>query len=163
MSVWVWVFLVPWVLLGVGAAFVAFSGGPGRARSSYLTGGRRWFTVAMVVVYLGLGAVVPGLVIASREEAAGGTGALVTTTPDKRLEHGKQLFRQNCASCHTLAAIDAHGVTGPNLDQLGVVDQQRVLNALRNGGTGKGLMPAGILQGQNARDVAAYVAKVAGQ
>jgi mono/diheme cytochrome c family protein len=163
MSVWVWIFLVPWVLLGLGAAFVAFSGGPGRARRTYLTGGRRWFTFAMVFVYLGLGAVVPGLVIASQEEAAGGTGALVTTTPDQQLEHGKQLFRENCTACHTLAAIGAKGVTGPNLDRLGSVDQQRVLNAIRNGGTGKGLMPAGILEGDNARDVAAYVAKVAGQ
>jgi mono/diheme cytochrome c family protein len=150
-------------VLGLGAAFVAFSGGPGKARRAYLTGGRRSFTVAMVVIYLGLGAVVPGLVIASQEQAAGGTGALVSTTPDARLEHGKQLFRENCAACHTLAAAGAKGVTGPNLDRLGSVDQQRVLNALRNGGTGKALMPAGILDGRNARDVAAYVARVAGQ
>src|SRR5215210_9081629 len=163
MSVWVWIFLVPWVLLGLAAAFMAFSGGPGRARAAYLTGGRRWFTIGMILVYVGLGAVVPGLVIASHEEAAGGTGALVSTTPDKRLEHGKELFRENCASCHTLGAMQAKGVTGPNLDRLGTVDEQRVLNAIKNGGTGKGLMPAGILEGKNAKDVAAYVARVAGQ
>ena len=163
MSVWVWIFLVPWVVLGVAAVFVAFSGGPGRARSAYLTGGRRWFTVAMVLIYVGLGAVVPGLVIASQEEAAGGTGALVSTTPDERLERGKELFRENCAACHTLGAMQAKGVTGPSLDRVGTVDEQRVLNAIKNGGTGKGLMPAGILEGESARDVAAYVAKVAGQ
>lgn len=163
MSVWVWIFLVPWVLLGAAAVFVAFSGGPGRARAAYLTGGRRWFTVAMVVIYVGLGAVVPGLVIASQEEAAGGTGALVSTTPDARLERGKELFRENCASCHTLGALGAQGVTGPNLDRLGTLDEQRVLNAIRNGGTGKGLMPARILEGRNAQDVAAYVARVAGR
>ena len=163
MSVWVWIFLVPWVILGLGAVFVAFWGGPGKARSKYLTGGGRLFTAAMVAIYLGLGLVVPGLVIASQEEAAGGTGALVSTTPDKRLEHGKELFRENCAACHTLDAMHAKGVTGPNLDRLGTLDEQRVLNAIKNGGTGKGLMPAGILEGENARDVAAYVARVAGQ
>ena len=34
-------FLAPFVVLGVGVLFVAFSGGPGRARQAYLTGGRR--------------------------------------------------------------------------------------------------------------------------
>src|SRR5215210_702858 len=111
MSVWVLIFLVPWVLLGLAAVFVAFSGGPGSARHAYLTGGRRAFTVAMVLIYFGLGAIVPGLVIASQEEAAGGTGSLVSTTPDKRLEHGKELFRENCAACHTIGAIAAKGVT----------------------------------------------------
>src|SRR5919112_1071986 len=163
MSVWVWIFLVPWVVLGIAAVFVAFSGGPGQARSAYLTGGRRWFTVAMILVYVGLGAVVPGLVMASQEEAAGGTGALVSATPDRKLEHGKELFRENCAACHTLAAMGAKGVTGPNLDRLGTVDEARVLNAIKNGGTGKMLMPAGILEGRNAEDVAAYVARVARQ
>ena len=117
----------------------------------------------MVLIYLGLGAVVPGLVIASQEEAAGGTGALVSATPDARLERGKELFRENCAACHTLGAMGAKGVTGPNLDRLGTVDEARVLNAIKNGGTGKMLMPAGILEGRNAEDVAAYVARVAGQ
>ncbi len=54
-------------------------------------------------------------------------------------------------------------MTGPNLDRLGRVDEARVLNAIKNGGTGKMLMPAGILEGRNAEDVAAYVARVAGQ
>jgi mono/diheme cytochrome c family protein len=38
-----------------------------------------------------------------------------------------------------------------------------VLNAIENGGTGQGRMPAGLLQGEDAEDVAAYVASVAGQ
>ena len=43
------------------------------------------------------------------------------------------------------------------------LDRQRVLNAIRRGGTGDGRMPAGLLQGQDAQHVADYVAKVAGQ
>jgi mono/diheme cytochrome c family protein len=54
-------------------------------------------------------------------------------------------------------------VTGPNLDRLGRIDEERVLNAIRNGGTGKLQMPAGILEGENAKAVASYVSRVAGQ
>ena len=73
------------------------------------------------------------------------------------------LFVQNCKSCHTLAAVQAAGVTGPNLDELGGLDKQRVLNAIKRGGTGDGRMPANILQGENAEDVAGWVSQVAGQ
>lgn len=163
MSVWVWIFLAPWVILGAAAVFVAFSGGPGRARNAYLTGGGRFVKVLIPVLYVGLGLVVPGLVIASQEEAAGGTGALVSARPDERLERGKELFQENCAACHTLGASQAKGHTGPNLDRLGNVDEQRVLAAIEKGGTGKLQMPAGILEGRNAEDVAAYVARTAGQ
>ena len=163
MSVWVWIFLVPWVILGIGALFVAFSGGPGRARNAYLTGGGPFVKVAIPILYVFLGLVVPAAVIASQQEAIGGTGSLVSTGPSKELDEGKELFRENCASCHSLGASQAKGVTGPNLDRLGVVDEQRVLNAIKNGGTGKLLMPAGILDGDNAKAVAAYVARTAGQ
>jgi cytochrome c553 len=162
-SVWVFIFLVPWVVLGVAAVFVAFSGGPGRARRAYLTGGGPLVKVVIPILYVGLGIAVPALVITSQEEAVGGTGALVSTEPTEELERGKELFRENCAACHSLAAIQAKGVTGPNLDRLGTVDEQRVLNAIKNGGTGKMQMPAGILDGENAKAVAAYVARVAGQ
>ena len=158
-----WIFLVPWVILGVAAVFVAFSGGPGRARSAYLTGGGKVVKVLIPILYVALGLVVPALVIASQEEAAGGTGSLVSTTPDERLERGKELFRENCAACHTLGATQAQGHTGPNLDRLGSLDEDRVLAAIKNGGTGKLQMPAGILEGENAEAVAAYVARTAGQ
>ena len=32
------------------------------------------------------------------------------------LANGKQLFTQNCASCHTLADAGSKGILGPNLD-----------------------------------------------
>lgn len=163
MSVWVWIFLVPWVILGAGTAFIAFSGGPGRARSAYLTGGGSLVKVVIPTLYVVLGLAIPAAVIASQQEAIGGTGSLVSTGPSKELDEGKELFRENCASCHSLGAIQAKGVTGPNLDRLGTVDEERVLNAIKNGGTGKLLMPAGILEGENAKAVATYVARVAGQ
>jgi cytochrome c551 len=155
--------LVPFVLAGLVVMFIAFSGGPGAAREAYLTRGGRTFTVAILLLYLALGVAVPAAVIAGRGEATGGTGPLRTEEPTSKEEEGKQLFIQNCKSCHTLEAVQAHGVTGPNLDELGGLDKQRVLNAIKNGGTGSGRMPPGLLEGEDADAVATYVANVAGR
>ena len=156
-------FLAPFVVIGIAVLFVAFSGGPGRARQAYLTRGGRAFKVIMPMLYIGLGIGVPALIIADRDQAVGGTGSLTNIKPAGDLERGKRLFTDNCASCHSLAAVNARGVTGPNLDELGVVDEGRVVNAIRVGGTGKGLMPAGLLEGENAEAVGRFVAAVAGR
>ena len=59
--------------------------------------------------------------------------------------------------------MQARGVTGPDLDELGGVDRERVLNAIKNGGSGQDRMPANLLSGEDAEDVAIYVERVAGQ
>lgn len=156
-------FLAPFVLLGAGVLFVAFSGGPGRARQTYLTGGGRGFRIAFVLLYVALGIAVPLLVIVGREESVGATGGLATAEIDPELEEGKALFLENCSSCHTLEAANARGVTGPNLDELAPLEEDRVLNAIEVGGTGDDRMPAGLLEGEDAEVVAAYVAHVAGR
>jgi mono/diheme cytochrome c family protein len=155
--------LIPFVVLGIIVIFIAFSGSPGAAREAYLTRGGRAFSVVMIVIYVGLGIAVPAAVIASRGQSEGAVGPLRTETPSKADEEGKDLFIQTCKSCHTLDAVGAKGVTGPDLDELGGVDKQRVLNAIKIGGTGDGRMPPGLLDGENADLVAQYVAKVAGQ
>lgn len=155
--------IIPFVAVGIGVMFVAFSGGPGAAREAYLTRGRRAFPLVILLLYLGLGIAVPAAVIASRGESEGAVGKLRTEEPTASEEEGKELFIQTCKSCHTLDAVNAHGVTGPDLDDLGGLDRQRVLSAIRRGGTGQGRMPAGLLQGQDAQDVAIYVSRVAGQ
>jgi mono/diheme cytochrome c family protein len=81
-------------------------------------------------------------------------------------EHAQELFQTNCGSCHTLAAAGTDGVVGPNLDDLlglatADANRPRVLAAIQNGV--KGRMPAGILSGQQAEDVADFVARSAGQ
>jgi cytochrome c553 len=155
--------IVPFVVLGVMVIFIAFWGGPSAAREAYLTRGGRFFTSSMVLLYLALGIAVPAVVIASRGEAEGGTGSLRSEGIAGKKEQGKQLFIQTCKSCHTLAAVQAHGVTGPNLDELGGVDKQRVLHAIEIGGTGDGRMPPKLLDGADADAVATYVADVAGR
>jgi plastocyanin len=94
------------------------------------------------------------------------------------LVNGKTLFVQECSQCHALARAGAQGVVGPDLDQAwqrserdglgrstyeGVVHQQ-ILEPNRNAQvdptTGKRmeLMPANLVTGEDAQDVAAYVA-----
>ena len=155
--------IAPFVVAGIAVLFIAFSGGPSAAREAYLTRGGRLFTVAIVLLYLVLGVAVPAAVIAARGESEGGVGPLRTEKASADATQGKELFIATCKSCHNLDAVQAEGVTGPDLDELGGLDKQRVLNAIKNGGTGQNRMPKGLLQGQDAQEVAAYVARVAGQ
>lgn len=154
-------FLIPFVLLGGVVTFIAFTGGPGAAREAYLTRGSRTFRLVIPVLYLALGVGVPALILANRGEAAGGTGALRDQTLTADEEQGKGLFLQQCASCHNLDAVNARGVTGPDLDEIGEIKADRIVNAIKNGGTGQNRMPAGLLEGTEAEAVGAYVAKVA--
>src|SRR4051795_8234040 len=159
-------FLVPWILIGIGVFFVSFSGGPGAAREAYLTRGRRAFGALIVLTYVGIGIAIPAVVIAARGTREGNS----TTLSQEKLrdahadiQRGKVLFTESCAACHNLDAVNARGVTGPDLDKIGKVTPGRIRSAIRIGGTGQGRMPAGLLQGQNAQDVAVFVSSVAGK
>lgn len=88
------------------------------------------------------------------------------------LVNGKQLYAEKCGTCHVLRRADTRGVTGPNLDAafarsrrdgLGEdtvreLVQQQILYP-RNDSS----MPAKLVTGRDAQDVAAYVAAVAAQ
>ena len=101
--------------------------------------------------------------------AASGCAEGREATPD--LVNGKALFNQKCASCHVLERAGAAGKIGPDLDQAfgpsrrdglgagtiqGIV-QEQIANVRRGS-----KMPANLVRGDDARDVAAYVAAVAG-
>jgi mono/diheme cytochrome c family protein len=83
------------------------------------------------------------------------------------LSTGKALFTQKCGSCHALQRAGTQGQTGPDLDAAfraalakgftretveGIVHRQ-ILHPRRNS-----QMPAGLVKGEDAKDVAAYVA-----
>jgi len=112
--------------------------------------------------------------------AVGLTGCELKDDGDN-LVNGKTLFVQECARCHTLARADAQGVIGPDLDEAwqqaakdgfgrstyeGLVHRQ-ILHPNRNQqkdpNTGERLplMPANLVTGEDAQDVAAYVASAA--
>ena len=72
---------------------------------------------------------------------------------------GKEIFQAKCGLCHELADAGTPGTLGPNLDQL----RPSAARTLRQIDTGGGAMPADLVEGQDAQDVAAYVAEVAGE
>lgn len=106
------------------------------------------------------------LVVATGAFAAG--CSLKEDEPD--LVAGKKLFVEKCGSCHVLKRAGTKGITGPNLDDAfqqprregfgesairGVVRKQIEFPARGS------QMPAGLVEGDDAADVSAYVAEVA--
>src|SRR3954471_18634679 len=95
-------FLAPWLLIGLGVFFVAFSGGPGRAREAYLTGGQRAFGILIVLLYLGIGIAAAAVRVGARR-ARGGNSARLSqdklSDASPTVKRGKQLFAQSCAAC----------------------------------------------------------------
>jgi len=83
---------------------------------------------------------------------------------------GKELFVQNCGSCHTLADAGTVANVGPNLDtalgfscKQGFAEDTIFSVVLGQIDLAAPPMPADIVTGQDAVDVAAYVASVAGK
>jgi mono/diheme cytochrome c family protein len=168
-------FILLWVLLGLGVFFIAIRGGLGGARTifqrqSYRA--RRAAGVTFTVVYVGFGVALPLVfLIGNHDNANGQVGGLKLTRAEKA---GRELFGEHCAVCHTLAAANAIGKVGPNLDVIQPT-RQLVLHTITYGCLqnpppnsqenclGQGTMPAQILQGQQAIDVAKFVARVAGR
>ena len=75
---------------------------------------------------------------------------------------GKQLFADNCGSCHTLKAAGTTGTVGPNLDQV-KPPKANVIAAIDAGGMGSGTMPKGLLTGKEEQAVATFVSESAGK
>jgi plastocyanin len=110
-----------------------------------------------------------------------GLGGCQLADTGTNLANGKQLFVGKCGSCHVLARAGSTGVVGPNLDQAftrarqdgfgqdtfqGIVHRQILQPAIRpqhDPATGKELplMPPKLVTGEDAEDVAAYVASAA--
>ena len=97
-------------------------------------------------------------------------GGCAVKHPTSDLPNGKLLFVNKCSSCHTLAHANAQGTVGPNLDD--AFRQDRVDGVKSTSIQGlvdywirypntQGVMPAMLVKGQDAQDVAAYVARVA--
>jgi mono/diheme cytochrome c family protein len=159
------IFVLFWVLLALGLLLVALSGGPSGALQrlqSQSRGSRKAATVLFGIALLVLGVGIPAAVIASVDNRNDIPQANVSnlTAAEK---HGRELFGLRCAQCHTLTASNAVAQVGPNLDQLRP-PKALVLDAIKNGrARGNGQMAAGLYAGQDAEDVASYVAKAVGQ
>jgi len=158
-------FLAVWVVSGLVLVVVAIYGGAERARERTLQSqskrGRRVVALVIVAVFVVMGVAVPALVVASNEGDNRAGAARVQLTPAQ--ERGRELFGQSCNQCHALGAANTVGKVGPDLDRL-KPNKAILLDAIDKGrARGAGTMPAAIVQGQDADDVAAFVAAVAGK
>lgn len=155
--------LALWLVVGGGVFVTALTGGPGalRARLHAETPLAKRVRLLAFAVVFAFGLAVPiAVAVANGDDKARVGPAGITLTKNEAA--GRQLFAQTCATCHTLAAAAAVGHVGPDLDIL-MPNESLVLFAIQNGfAEGRGQMPANIYTGPQARDVAQFVAAVAG-
>jgi mono/diheme cytochrome c family protein len=105
--------------------------------------------------------------------AACGTETIDTQGSPAAVHDGAVLFSQRCAGCHTLNAAGTHGSapnirtaqanSGPNFNVRCERPITRVLYAIENGGFSGAYMPQNIVVGQDAINVAKFVATYAGR
>jgi mono/diheme cytochrome c family protein len=105
----------------------------------------------------------------------------VGRTTEGKVSRGKELFVENCGSCHALADAGTRGRVGPDLDQAFVnvrstdkpgqgfkestirdVVRGQIAYPVVDPVTDAPGMPANLVEGEDADAVAAYVASVAG-
>jgi cbb3-type cytochrome c oxidase subunit III len=109
--------------------------------------------------------------------AAAGCGSVAATQEAGSVANGKPLFVENCGQCHVLADAGTKGTIGPSLDEalddvraqgfdestIRAVVRGQIAYPVTETSTGATGMPANLVTGQDAADVAAYVASVAGK
>jgi mono/diheme cytochrome c family protein len=104
---------------------------------------------------------------------AAGCGGEVDVA-NERDEAAANLFNERCSGCHSLEAANAYGskptgqleggdrTNGPNFN-VRQEEPDDVLFAIRNGGFSGAIMPANIVVGEEAEQLADFVAKYSGQ
>jgi mono/diheme cytochrome c family protein len=154
-------FVAFWILLGVGLVLFGLRGsrhqraaGPGRASRGF------WVAGLLLSIVL-LGIAIPAAIVIAVENRDDIPDAGVKNLTENEKD-GRELFVQRCANCHTLGAAQANAKVGPNLDQL-QPPPALVLDAIENGrARGNGQMAADLVEGEDAENVAAFVAKAVG-
>jgi mono/diheme cytochrome c family protein len=93
---------------------------------------------------------------------------------NQQVSNGAELFQERCSGCHTINSAGSQGskptndngggerTNGPNFN-VRRENKDDILFAIRNGGFSGAIMPANIVVGQDAQDVATYLAKYAGR
>jgi mono/diheme cytochrome c family protein len=131
--------------------------------------------IAFGLLVLVLAVLIPWLAFRSKGDAETGAQEVASS-----LKSGQSLFQTNCGTCHTLYAAGTDGNYGPDLDELLApsgppegesakstieATEGRVLNAVENGvdSSTPGRMPGGILNEEQTKEVAEFVAHTAGK
>ena len=156
-AIFIGIFLVAGIVV-IAAAFSSQR----KAKAAGSSGSGKMLYLGVGLCVVGIGLVIPGLLIVNNDKKTSrdATGGVVLTADQ---ESGRVLFAQNCSTCHTLQASGSVGQTGPNLDYMHP-PEALILNAIQIGrARGNGNMPAGLVTGNQAKNVASYVSAVAGQ
>ena len=92
----------------------------------------------------------------------------ISVSKDDPTYNGAVTFSTHCSGCHTLSVAGTQGsgnrgqrTQGPNLDQR-TETYEDALFAIQNGGFSGAIMPQNIVVGQEAEELARFVAKYAG-
>lgn len=92
---------------------------------------------------------------------------------DQAQHTGAELFNQHCSGCHSLDAANSYGskaagqlaggerTNGPNFN-VRKENKDDVLFAIRNGGFSGAIMPANVVVGREAQQVADFLAQYSG-
>ena len=112
--------------------------------------------------------------IAVGTSACGTRNVNLDENEQANVQNGAELFQERCSGCHTLNSAGSRGskptndsgggerTNGPNFN-VRKENKDDVLFAIRNGGFSGAIMPANIVVGQDAEDVADYLTKYAGR
>ncbi len=105
---------------------------------------------------------------------AGCGGDIEVPASDQTAHTGAVLFNERCSGCHPFSAANAHGskpvgqlqpgerTNGPNFDER-KVSRDDALFAIRNGGFSGAIMPANVVTGKEAEEVADFLSKYSGK
>jgi mono/diheme cytochrome c family protein len=123
---------------------------------------------------------IPSLLAAAAVVIAGAAGCGASSSAEISggfQDRGRQIFNAKCGTCHIMAAAASQGIQGPNLDtafsaaRAAGMDEATIKSIVEyqiyhprpsvEGYAGVS-MPADIVTGNDAEDVAAYVARYAG-
>lgn len=116
------------------------------------------------------------LALAGMAMFAAGCGSEGISVPkeDGASYAGAEVFAERCGGCHTISYAGTHGskpkgetnskdrTNGPNFDQRKET-YDSVITAIRQGGFSGAIMPGNIVTGQDAKDVATFLAKYSGR
>jgi mono/diheme cytochrome c family protein len=96
----------------------------------------------------------------------------ISVSKSSAYHRGAVLFRDHCSGCHTLSVVGAEGsatsikdrvrTNGPNFN-IRKENVEQVLYAIRNGGFSGAIMPENIVVGDDAQDIARFLAAYSGR
>ena len=152
--------------IGLAVFFVAFRGGPSH-RSPQADRKRRIgrpVLLAIAVVFIGFGLVIPllSLLHNGNTQADAAIGGVASSPPSE--EHGREVFQERRATCHTLEDAAAVGMVGPQPRRPPAGDgARRSTPSTRAAREARARCPRSPSPGPDAQDVAKYVATVSGR